>query len=234
MRFTQTLISQSQDLAHRFTDQDFDLAFWRAQKDSQALSGGRGASQKIHLHGEDFVLRHYLRGGLVARLLTDQYLWLGLQLSRPFKEAYIVERAIQMHLPVPQVVAYRIERSGLFYRAAIISRYIENRGTLAACLHRSTLERARWFMLGQLISSLHQAGIYHADLNANNILLDKRDGFYLIDFDKARRISPGSPEAQRNLQRLLRSLNKIAENSSKKFHFSKADWSALLAGYELV
>ena len=146
----------------------------------------------------------------MARLLTDRYIWQGLSASRPHREQLAVQQALQFDLPVPQVAAYRVQRSGLFYRAAIISEYIANRGTLASWLFEWPVDENRWAELGQLIRRLHLAGIYHADLNANNILIDNHDRFYLIDFDKAVIKTVTAARGQANLGRLLRSLNKIS------------------------
>ncbi len=235
MRFTQTSIKQIDNRLPQLTGRDFDLAYWRNQQDSMALAGGRGASQKIQLAGESYVLRHYLRGGLVARVLTDQYVWTGLRNSRPWRENAIVEQALQSGLPVAAVAAYCIQRSGLFYRAAIISRYIDNRGSLAQCLGRAALDSSNWRDLGKLIRRLHQAGIYHDDLNANNILVTANNDFYLIDFDKAKRIPAGSAKGEQNLRRLLRSLQKIAgqqQQQQREFHFSSSHWQSMLDAYE--
>ena len=40
-------------------------------------TGGRGAACFIEADGRNLVLRHYRRGGLIARLSADRYLWRG-------------------------------------------------------------------------------------------------------------------------------------------------------------
>ena len=234
MRFYDSLIIQKPFVDHSFCAQDFDLGYWRRQQDSTALAGGRGASQKITIEHEYYVLRHYLRGGLVAHVLKDQYLWTGLQRCRAFQENRIIEHAPQLRLPVPEVIAYRIAKTGFYYRASIISRYIENQGSLADKLFDARLEPLLWFELGVLIRRLHRAGIYHADLNANNILLGVNNDFYLIDFDKAKLMRADSNQGEKNVQRLLRSLRKIESQQIQRgraFHFKESDWQQLLAGY---
>jgi len=67
----------------------------------------------------------------------------------------------------------------------------------------------------------------HADLNANNILLDTTRQVYLVDFDKSSRGAKGSQWKQANLQRLKRSLNKLLQRHSG----SRLDWPALESGY---
>jgi len=237
MRYQQTYLIQPPGLTHVFSEQDFDLNYWRSQPRSQSLTGGRGASQKIFINDEAFVLRRYQRGGMMARILEDQYLWMGLTRSRPSRELTVVQYALQHHLPVSQVAGCLVQRTGLYYRAAIISRFIENQGTLADCLTRSALDEARWFELGLLLRRLHHAGIDHADLNANNILIGDNNAFYLIDFDKARMVTPDSSALRNNLQRLRRSLLKIQRQGieqHKPLHFSERDWQLLLQAYEKI
>jgi 3-deoxy-D-manno-octulosonic acid kinase len=229
-----TTIWQDERIGHRFVEQDFDLDHWTRQADTQLLGGGRGGSVRFDLEGKSYVLRRYLRGGKMAALLKDRYLWGGRDSSRPAREQRAIERAMQHGLPVPPVAAWLTQRSGLYYRAAIISRFIPNLGTVASFLGERALADDRWSALGALIRRLHEAGIFHADLNANNILIDTHDEFHLIDFDKA--VLDGDANlGQDNLARLLRSLNKIGrgrEADGKPWHFREEDWTQLQAGYD--
>ncbi|OWT56289.1 hypothetical protein CEY11_19750 [Candidimonas nitroreducens] len=57
---------------------------------------------------------------------------------------------------------------------------------------------------------MHQAGVWHADLNAYNILLDRQGAAWLIDFDRGRRGKLTPRQRRDNLLRLRRSLLKVA------------------------
>src|SRR5262245_14954618 len=46
----------------------FDPQHWAARGEIEGTARGRGSVQYIHTDGRKFVLRHYLRGGLVASL----------------------------------------------------------------------------------------------------------------------------------------------------------------------
>ncbi|MBH04580.1 MAG: hypothetical protein CMP08_10765 [Xanthomonadales bacterium] len=82
------------------------------------------------------------------------------------------------------------------------------------------------------IATLHARGVCHADLNARNILLDGAHKPWLIDFDRARYRNPRRGRwRESNLARLKRSLDKFAARAPV-FHFGRADWAALRAGYE--
>ena len=230
----QEYIQQADDLDHPFSSREFDPEYWLDQSGTSDLHGGRGGSLKFILLQQPMVLHRYLRGGLVARFMHDQYLWMGFRQTRPFKEQLVVEHARAMDLPVPRMLAYRIQKRGVFYRAASINQFIENQGSLADYLGQQPLLGGSWEQLGKLIKNMHQAGIYHADLNANNILIDHAMGFHLIDFDKARLNPAGTNWRLDNLQRLRRSLDKIAGHHAEKarpFNFVEADWQAMLGAY---
>ena len=47
------------------------------------------------------VLRHYRRGGLVARVNSDRYLWTGNKRCRAFREFRLLVELIIAFLPVP-------------------------------------------------------------------------------------------------------------------------------------
>ena len=89
--------------------------------------------------------------------------------------------------------------------------------------------------VGATIGRFHRSHIYHADLNARNILLQKMPrsaelNVYLIDFDRGRVRRSGRLWQRANLQRLKRSLEKFASNHPG-FFYEQADWASLMAGY---
>ena len=227
-------IQQDESFNHRFSEYDFDIAYWQQDPHTVQLTGGRGASYRIVVQGRALVLRHYLRGGMVAALLQDRYLWSGVSNSRPFREYVVIKHALQHQLPVPEVVAFMLRKNGLYYRAAIISRFIPNQGTLASWLYEQNLAHHDWQRIGRLIRRMHDAGIEHVDLNANNILVDMDMGFHLIDFDKAKIRKTQGGWTLDNLTRLLRSLHKIQnqrDSAGSAFHFNQQVWQSLLQGY---
>jgi 3-deoxy-D-manno-octulosonic acid kinase len=56
---------------------------------------------------------------------------------------------------------------------------------------------------------LHDANVYHADLNAHNILVDDTQKIWLIDFDKSTRRTMTRALREQSLERLGRSLQKL-------------------------
>jgi Ser/Thr protein kinase RdoA (MazF antagonist) len=77
---------------------------------------------------------------------------------------------------------------------------------------------------------LHEYGVWHADLNAHNILVAGGAGVSLIDFDRARRRAAGSWR-EANLERLHRSLDKVCARLPAG-RFTPHDWATLRAGYD--
>ena len=60
--------------------------YWRGRGALRMQSGGRGGVAIISSPAGECVLRHYHRGGLVAALMRDRYLWTGADRSRGFAE----------------------------------------------------------------------------------------------------------------------------------------------------
>ncbi len=177
----------------------------------------------------EYVLRHYRRGGLAAKLSTDRYLWLGLQRCRAMREFSLLLQLAELGLPVPRPLAARVQRRGCSYRNDLITARIADARTLAERLCQAALPAALWARIGATIRRFHDAGIHHADLNANNILIDADGGCWLIDFDRGD-WRAGRRWKAANLARLRRSLDKLADQH-RQLHFCEPGWAALLAGY---
>jgi 3-deoxy-D-manno-octulosonic acid kinase len=223
-------ILHDEDAVGNLGRKHFDLAYWQVGTEYENVFGGRGGSIKINLQGKPAILRQYLRGGLMARLSTDRYLWLGRNRTRAWREWLMLRLAIEAGMPVPTPLGVCVCRDGLFYRAAIITAYINNSETLAQRITHSALENKSWHQLGLLLKQFQGHYFRHADLNANNILIDRQDRFYIIDFDKARMMKNLDDWQWSPLRRLQRSLEKI--DRQKKLHYRPTDWQALIDGYQ--
>ncbi len=208
----------------------FEPAYWRERNALTGQAAGRGASYFFRAEGGDYVLRHYRRGGMVAGLLRDRYLrWFSLSRTRAWREWDILSRLWRDGLPVPKPVAARVIYSGLFYRADIITAKLPAPATLVEILKTRALSTADWQAAGRLIRRFHEAGVYHADMNAHNIVY-AANRMYLLDFDRGCLRRPDSGWQQRTLRRLQRSLRKSA-GQNPGFHFSDADWEIFSKAY---
>ena len=77
---------------------------------------------------------------------------------------------------------------------------------------------------------MHVAGIRHADLTSDNILMDSSDRLYLVDFDKAS-IMGGLDDWQwQPLYRFQRSIEKRHKN--QHLHYDADDWQVLMDAYQ--
>ena len=216
-------------LLARATPDHLNVDWWRAQNRLAGEAPGRGAAAFLDAGEHGWVLRHYRRGGLAARVLDDQYLWLGVERSRAFREFRLMAALRERALPVPRPVAAAVQRHGAYYTADLLTERVPNATTVADRLAEHPLPSASWQRLGRTLARFHQAGAYHHDLNAHNILYDADGNFTLIDSDKGRMRPPGR-WCEVNRKRLHRSLTKLATNQPG-YNFLDADWQALLGGY---
>ena len=204
--------------------------YWRGRGALRTQAGGRGGVAIVATPAGECVLRHYRRGGLVAALMGDRYLWTGAGRTRPFAEFRLLAEIGRLELPGPAVVAARYRRHGLFYSADLITRRIANAQTLAECLATGRLDGELAEEVGALVARFHRAGVWHADLNAHNVLVTP-GALYLIDFDRGRLRIPAAGWQQANLQRLRRSLLKLGAAAAGEAVFEENIWQPLLYRY---
>jgi 3-deoxy-D-manno-octulosonic acid kinase len=208
----------------------FAPQFWAARAQVMAADEGRGATWFIDSGPNRWVLRHYRRGGLIARYSRDRYVWAGEARVRAFAEYRLLARLTTLGLPVPRPIAARYERLGITYRCDLITQRIPDVRPLSSLLRSGALGEGTWKAIGTTIARLHLAGVDHADLNAHNILADGRDAVSVIDFDRSR-MRRGGRWRTRNLSRLHSSLEKVTGGLPPD-RFSGHAWRCVLAGYE--
>jgi 3-deoxy-D-manno-octulosonic acid kinase len=209
----------------------FDLDSAQRDADVQSLAEGRGHAVFFKYHEHNVVLKHYQRGGKIAALLHDRYIGIDCNKSRSFREWRLLVHMRSLGLPVPSPVAARCCKSGLFYRADLITMRINNVVTLADYLLGQEGDDDLWHAVGSCIRRFHDQAIYHADLNARNILLNAVNAeVYLVDFDKGGIRYLGESWKAANLARLQRSLLKF-KSLNDVFHYSHNNWRAFLDGY---
>ena len=211
----------------------FEPAWWVARGGMQSRAGGRGGVAFVQAPFGTCVLRHYRRGGLVAPLLDDRYLWTGRGRCRGFAEFVLLAELLARSLPVPAPVAARCERHGLFYTADLITRAIGNARTLAQAAAAGGLDSALCERVGALVARFHAEGVDHADLNAHNILVAD-DNLWLIDFDRGEIRTSGTAWKLANLARLKRSLLKVGACHHDDTALDREVWRPLMRGYQSV
>lgn len=191
----------------------FTQHYWERQHAVIAKAPGRGDSlfiapaESASDDDTQWVLRPYRRGGAIARLNRQSYWWRGIDNTRAFREFRLTATLKERGLAVPQPIGACVWRKATIYRAAFISARIAHAKPLAALLDdidTTTLEQT-----GRLIRDAHDLGLDHVDLNARNLLIDKRGKPWIIDLDRCR-LRPHGRWQEANLQRLERSLEKFA------------------------
>lgn len=212
----------------------FSADYWQQQQQVSGKASGRSTAWFIDSGDNKWLLRHYYRGGLVGKFNRDRFAREPIVKSRAMAEFSLLLKLRELELPVPKPVAARYERAPVWgYRADILVEVIPNAQDLFHILSERSILTETWAEVGAAIKRLHNAGVYHSDLNCHNLMLDADNKVWIVDFDKC-----GFKEAadwqQANLDRLRRSLRKEREKAREhgtSFHWHESAWQALLDGY---
>lgn len=190
---------------------------WAATRPGARSFTGRGSAWGVRVARDDWVVRHYRRGGAVARLLDDTYVRVGE--PRPLRELRASVAARSRSVASPEVLAAVIYPAGAFYRADLATRYVRDSADLAEAVlgddRSDEPERLlAWRSAGELLRAAFAAGVEHADLNLRNILIARTTSgtqALLLDLDRAvvRDGGVGDVARRRMLERLHRSRRKL-------------------------
>jgi 3-deoxy-D-manno-octulosonic acid kinase len=207
----------------------FDRQTWATRGALEDMTGGRGSVSLLRQDdGAEWVLRHYRRGGLIAAITADRYVYIGANRTRAFREWRLLAELRRRKLPVPAPIAATYVRSALTYRADLITERLRAR-TFADVLMEGAVGGDVWHAVGATIAKFHAEGVHHADLNVHNILLGPNHAVYLLDFDRGRIRARGAWESS-VLARLQRSLEKL-RTGHRYVRFADEDWRTLMMGY---
>ena len=220
-----------------FSPEMLNAQYWQEKNAIVGSAQGRGttwfiATENAANEKRNWVLRHYYRGGLIGKLINDQYLYTGLENTRAAREFSLLKTMSSLALPVPKPIAYQVIKQGLTYRADLLSSRIENAQDLVGILSNNNIDDDLWFSVGKLIKTFHQHGIYHHDLNAHNILIDDNNKVWLIDFDRGEQRTKFDRWPEENMARLLRSFRKESQRVAG-FQWQEDNWKILMNGYQL-
>jgi 3-deoxy-D-manno-octulosonic acid kinase len=207
----------------------FNPEYWRSQKAIRATASGRGTTYFVQQDKHTLVLRHYRRGGMIRHVSEDSFLYSGIKNTRPWQELSLLNTMNQIGLAVPVGIAGFVERKGLTFKADIITLCIDDSQDIHTKLCQGPVHDDNWKAIGRVIRDLHNAQVYHHDLNIHNILQDASGKVWVIDFDKCK-TQTGDGWKQDNLDRLKRSLDKEMTRENA-YHFTEQNWQALLSSY---
>ena len=222
---------------HQFsvTPEWFDLIKLQHIAQLSGLSEcGRSRSVFFKFAGQEYMLKHYWRGGMAAHFLRDRYLYTGSRRVNVFREWQLLHQLQQWQLPAPKPCAVSYIPKLMFYTADIILASCRPARPISALLHEQSIQEKHWQLIGKTIRRFHDKNVFHADLNANNILLlPQEDQVFLVDFDHSfitkKKIS--WRRAISNLDRLLRSFKKLQNKHGDNFHYHEDDFLALVDAY---
>lgn len=209
---------------------------WAAERDGVREFPGRGRVYSVEapLAGPDgrhrWAVRHYRRGGAMAMHMEDRYLRVGR--PRPFRELEASCLARARGVRTPAVVAGAVYPDGACYRCDLVTEVVPGVRTLADLLHEHDGTRD-WLVCmaraGALVRRMGEAGVFHVDLNARNLLMadDPEDEPWVVDLDRARILRrPSASAADRMQVRLTRSIMKIGTPTGE--HLRHAEIEAAL------
>ncbi|GAB6262764.1 3-deoxy-D-manno-octulosonic acid kinase [Photobacterium sp. 53610] len=208
--------------------QCFEPDFWQRQQAVTGSARGRGTTWFVRGQEVDMALRHYYRGGLFGKLVKDQYRFSDWASCRSMAEFALLQHLVAKGVRVPRPVAARVCKTGLFYRADLLTEKVPDATDLVDRLQQGPLSELQWQAVGAMIRKMHDSQVNHTDLNAHNILLDREERIWLIDFDKCS-LTDGEHWKAANLSRLHRSFVKEVDKAGIQWQAS--DWQQLLVGY---
>lgn len=211
----------------------FDPHYLQQQELVTRTAQGRATVYFFNLSNKSVVLRHYKRGGLMAKLSDDKFIFSSLEKTRCYEELNILAHLRKAKVNVPRAIAGKVYRKGLFYTADIISEVIPNTVELHELLQTQVVRCETWQAIGLEIKKMHDAQVFHGDINVKNVLLEAVDGAYkvhLLDFDKCE-IRSNHHWKMNNLARFQRSLLKQSKKY-KSYHYRQENWDQLLMAYK--
>lgn len=206
----------------------FDAQYWQVEQKIIGSAIGRGTTWFIAMQQLEAALRHYRRGGLLGKLVSDHYWFQGWEKTRSYAEFHLLHHLREQGVNVPRPIAARAVKQGFCYQADLLSEKVASARDLVAILQEKPLDKEQYISIGQEIAKLHRAQVNHTDLNIHNILLDEDNTVWIIDFDKCYQ-QKGDGWKEANLQRLLRSFRK--ERHKVEIHWQESEWQFLLDGY---
>ena len=210
----------------------FTADFWQAKDSIVKTAHGRGTTYFIQHLADTWVLREYLRGGLIAKFIKQHFYFSSLTATRVYQEIALLLKLRQDGVNVPEPIAGCIQKQSLWYTNKILLAAIPGAQEIHTLCCSGELTEIICQNMGREIAKMHNAGVFHHDLNIQNILKDEQDQIWLIDFDKCFATAQlTQAQCQMNIARLHRSIDK-----KRKLHpdyiFTDAHWQALLDAYE--
>ncbi len=180
----------------------------RTRQPTKAALGGRTAVYEGRIEGiGPVVVKPYRRGGFMRHLTKRHYLKFGP--TRCQQEFELLQTVRQLGVSTPEPVAFAY-CGRLCYLCWLITRGIPQPKSLVQ-LANTDVASAKRVMPAVLkqISKLIEHRILHIDLHPGNIIVDKDDRVFIIDFDRGRIFNGDRNKLRKHyLQRWQRAVDK--------------------------
>lgn len=215
---------------------DQELSFYEGFFDRDAIEksegvssrGGRGQTLLFKKDGRDLVLRHYKRGGLFGKLVSDSFFCFEPHSHRAYDEFTLLNRMLELKLPVPKPVIAREISNGIGIVQDIVIERLNGYTDLSYVIAQRHLSSEEFISIGKTLKLFFDNNILHTDLNIRNILIDADRKVCVIDFDKCFLVPLTDSNKEEMISRLLRSFRKEVERySDKKVNFNESDFELL-------
>jgi len=182
--------------------------FQKPSKISNSILGGRRSVLFDEMNTIGSVaVKFYHRGGIVRHFIKNRYLKCGK--TRGQREYELLQKVRSFGISAPEPIAFAY-RGRPFYQAWLVTKKIKQNQTLAQ-ISLSNENRASILMkeVVKLTSMLIKNNILHVDLHPGNIIVNKRNQIYLLDFDKGSIFSGNKNNLKsRYMSRWTRSISK--------------------------
>jgi len=208
-------IQYNPDVFDNFSSKLFNTDYISKEGLIKSVADGRGKVLELQYKNERYFLKHYIRGGLAAKFSYDSYIFSSLSSTRAIKEYNMLNIMKEQGLPVPKAAALQIITNRFTYKANLITCKIDNKGTLYEFIINKKMNHDLWNKLYMTLEQFYQKNVYHSDLNSKNIIIDKDNNIYLLDFDNSYFFYE-KKLFRKSVLRLERSLKKI-ENYNDEF-----------------
>lgn len=211
------------------------LHAWAATVPGAEPFQGRATAWGVRLPGAaiDVVVRHARRGGVLAPIRGDRYVW-------PGRAPWELEASLRLQeagVRTPDVVAYALYPAGPgLCRCDVATRRLPPGAEFPIAWKGSdaATRDALLVAVGTLLRDLRAAGAQHADLNAKNLYVAREGGrwhAWVLDVDRVRFHAPNDAEVgMQNVARLDRSLRKLRETRALDVDDAALARLAALAG----
>ena len=191
-----------------------------------------------------WVKKHYFRKGIMA-FLNDSYLYNDIKNTRSYREFEILNYLHKYGFNTCKPLTGWVTYSGISYKANLITEAIPAITLNQLLIHKPkdyeedifidgeslNYERPELFKkIGIKVAEMHILGIYHGDLNINNIMISEDPlnkgnlKIWVLDFDKSFRKNLVEKDRRANLHRFQRSLVKNKQ-------YLRFDYETFLSSY---